>query len=190
MTGKQSKSASSCQGASSIWSFNLWQKLRTNLLLGGMIVSLAACGFTPIYDERNGRPSLDAMLARIEAPDNVMGRQLTRTLESGLSGAGRLRLTISLSDTSNGLIYDPTGKPERYLIEHRAGVAYYDAASDRTITKTYKYADSYGVDDNEAVNLATRERIRDLAVRQFATDIRRALPQIIALMDAPKGGTE
>ena len=149
------------------------------------MISLAACGFTPIYDDSNGRPSLDAMVASIEAPDNFMGRQLARDLENGLNGEGRLRLSIRLSDDRTGQIYDPTGKPERFLIEHRAGVEFYDPTSDRTIIKTYKYADSYGVDDNEAVNLATRERIRNLAVRRFASDIRRTLPQIIALMDSP-----
>lgn len=159
-----------------------------HVLLGGMIVTLAACGFTPVYKDHDGGASLAAMIASIDAPDTFMGRQLARALET--SGEGRLRLTISLSDRSTGQIYDPTGKPERYLVEHRAAVIFYDPISDRSITKTFKYADSYAVDDNEAVNLATRERIRNSAMRRFSNDIRATLPKIIALMDAPKEGAE
>jgi hypothetical protein len=162
------------------WLSNFGTRFAKRIAVVGLVVALGACGFTPVYQQDGETSGVDGLVSNIEAPTSLQGRQLSRSLQTSLKPAadGLLRLSITLQERQEGQIFDPTGKPENYLVEHIAVVEFADQTGKVMAMRDFKYYDSFAKNDNEAVNIATRERIRNLAMRRFANQIRQAVPRI------------
>ena len=179
----------------SIWWFKALRRTAARIGLGGAVLVMVGCGFTPVYDHRL-EPLPDNLIASIDAPTNFPGRELVSSLKQSLTpqAGGMLRLEIKLSESQNGQMIDTAGKPGRYMIEHRAQVKILDQENAVQGERSYKYTDSFARDENEAVNLGTEERIRSLAMRNFSRQILRDLQStarnVMGLESASPGQSE
>ena len=161
-----------------MWSDNT-RRLR-HLVAVAALVFVAACGFEPVYKQETiSLP--DNILASVKAPDNLPGRELVRaiTLAAPLKTDGLVRIAIKLSEKQDGQIFDTSGKAERYVIEHRANVSFFDQQNNLLTVRDFKYVDSFARSDNEAINLGTRDRLRSRAMRAFSQSILRVLPGLV-----------
>lgn len=144
------------------------------------VVFLTACGFEPVYKQET--VSLpENILASVKAPDSLPGRELTRALTQAtpLKTDGMIAVAIKLSEKQDGQIFDTSGKAQRYVIEHRANVSFFDRQNKLLTTRDFKYVDSFARSDNEAINLGTRDRMRSRAMRAFGQSILRVLPSLV-----------
>ncbi len=144
------------------------------------VLFLTACGFEPIYkQEAVSLP--DNILASVKAPDNLSGREIVRAITQAAMPQtdGLIRISIQLREKQDGQMFDTSGKAERYIIEHRANVSFFNQQNELLAERDFKYVDSFARSDNEAINLSTRDRLRARAIRSFSRAILGTLPSLI-----------
>ncbi|HEY0053480.1 MAG TPA: LPS assembly lipoprotein LptE [Caulobacteraceae bacterium] len=152
-------------------------------LLAGLLTTLAACGFTPLYAEPGVVPALTHIEVRNE--DTRTGFMLREGLEDSLgwnrSEPARYRLVVASSETRAALGRRLDETATRYQLTLTVSYVLTDAASGATVTQgAINAVTNYAASDQAYAGLVAHEDGQNRAARQAADLIRGELARFFA----------
>jgi LPS-assembly lipoprotein len=149
------------------------------ILLALFVPMLAACGFQPMYAERDSGASTATAWRQVDiAPLKTRTGQLVRNaLLAGTApateGNGRYELRLEVTEEEQTMaITSRRGTAHKRLIL-AAGYALHDKRTGRLLTKGRTFADtSYSITRQHFADLASRDHARRTLARILAQDVR------------------
>ena len=167
-----------CYGWSAEWSSHLSEKRAfsrniPSLLWIFLLVWVSACGFTPLYGQKNGE--YHATLSSVTIP-SLPGRQgqiLKIALDDHFrsSSAASYQLNPTLSITSVPVLINRDGTVSRYRIDIVSPFTLTEMATGKTILKdTMKRSASYHVSDSDYSTYTAMQHTQEQLLKEISHD--------------------
>lgn len=166
-------------------------RIAAALVLAGVSLPLAGCGFTPLYAENGVSPGLSAI--QVVTPEGRVGFLLRQDLDDELAhdksvpATWRLNMDVGQTRDPRGLREDNTA--ERYEVQVTVKYTLTEIATGKIATTGQVSSEvSYDAADQPYAGIAAREDTQRRAASDAARRIRLALSTWLAKRDVPAGG--
>jgi len=153
--------------------------VRRQLLAMGALLALSACGFQPLYAERNGGSvNDDLQTVRIAPLPQRSGQILHNYLRDDINPQGQpdqpiYELRIGLAETSedSGIRRDETASRE--IITMRAAFELVELGGDGVVFQGQaRSSTAYNILDDRFASIVSEQDARDRALRELSADIK------------------
>jgi hypothetical protein len=130
-------------------------------------LSLAACGFEPIYRADNLRANV---ISNLEVSDSRLGRQLDRALRSRIrpSAGAPWVATIDIKERLEDRQVDSQGVAQRARLTHRLELVLREAATGKARVEVFQQEQFLNRSDSGGDEVAKLRALRALAVRALS----------------------